>query len=188
MKSNDIEQLTNCKWVNLYKVEKEFGSYYFCSRNTKDNLEILNKNKQADAVRILPYVKKNNKIYLVLEKEYRTPLDKYIYGTPAGLIDKGETPIESAKRELYEEIGANVVSIEQLSNKLYSSAGLTDESVIVFFAQVELTGTQHLEKSEDIKYELVDLDNVQEFLKDKDFCAGSFLLIQYFYYKQKMIK
>ena len=106
-------------------------------------MEILNKNKQADAVRILPYVKKDNKIYLVLEKEYRTPLDKYIYGTPAGLIDKGETPIESAKRELYEEIGANVVSIEQLSNKLYSSAGLTDESVIVFFAQVELTGTQH---------------------------------------------
>lgn len=187
MKAKEVEQLTNNRWLKLYKVEKDFGSYYFCSRNQKDNIEILNKNKQADAVRILPYVKKDNKIFLVLEKEYRTPIDKYIYGTPAGLIDKGETPIESARRELYEEIGANVISIEQLSNKLYSSAGMSDESIIVFFAQVELTCVQHLEKSEDITYELVDLDNVQDFLRGKDFCAGSFLLIEYFYYRQKLL-
>jgi ADP-ribose pyrophosphatase len=42
---------------------------------------------------------------LLLQKQYRAPLDKITIEVPAGLIDEGETPEECAVRELREETG-----------------------------------------------------------------------------------
>lgn len=42
---------------------------------------------------------------IVLQKQYRAPLDKIVIEVPAGLIDAGETAEEAAVRELKEETG-----------------------------------------------------------------------------------
>src|SRR5690606_19062491 len=42
---------------------------------------------------------------LVLQKQFRPPVDKWCIEIPAGLIDEGETPEECAVRELREETG-----------------------------------------------------------------------------------
>lgn len=42
---------------------------------------------------------------LLLQKQYRPPVDKVVIEVPAGLIDEGETPEECAVRELKEETG-----------------------------------------------------------------------------------
>lgn len=42
---------------------------------------------------------------IVLQKQYRPPLGKRVIEFPAGLVDKGETPEETAVRELREETG-----------------------------------------------------------------------------------
>lgn len=42
---------------------------------------------------------------LLLQKQYRPPIDKVVIEVPAGLIDAGETPEECAVRELKEETG-----------------------------------------------------------------------------------
>lgn len=42
---------------------------------------------------------------LLLQKQFRPPLDKVAIEMPAGLIDKDETPEECAVRELKEETG-----------------------------------------------------------------------------------
>ena len=39
---------------------------------------------------------------ILLEKQYRTPIDRWIYEIPAGKIDKGETPEQCIVRELEE--------------------------------------------------------------------------------------
>lgn len=42
---------------------------------------------------------------IVLQKQYRPPIDKITIEVPAGLIDEGETVEEAAVRELREETG-----------------------------------------------------------------------------------
>jgi ADP-ribose pyrophosphatase len=49
---------------------------------------------------------------IVLQKQYRPPLDKIVIELPAGLIDAGETAEQAAIRELKEETGYVAEAIE----------------------------------------------------------------------------
>ena len=49
---------------------------------------------------------------ILVNQEYRMAMARWIYNFPAGLIDPGETPEESAKRELWEETGLTLVRID----------------------------------------------------------------------------
>jgi len=42
----------------------------------------------------------------LLIRQYRHPTGKFLLEVPAGKVDPGETPLEAAKRELLEEVGA----------------------------------------------------------------------------------
>ena len=52
---------------------------------------------------------------LVLERQFRYPIDDYVYELPAGLIEKGESLTEAAKREAFEE------TVEQIKEQ-YAAA------------------------------------------------------------------
>ena len=103
-----IEQLTNNKFVNLFHVQgvnkKGHDSNYFvASRNTdKSGLMITTHENVADGVQIYAlYGEKKDKVVLV--RQYRYPIDGYIYEFPAGLCEKGENYREAAIREVHEE-------------------------------------------------------------------------------------
>ena len=185
----DLKQLTNTKYLNFFDAEylgdeKNSYHYYFASRRKVEDLSVNNTSKiYADAVRILPYYKKDNQIYVVLIKEFRHPLNRYIYSTPAGCIDEGEEPIKSAIRELKEETGATVKSIVQVSPPAYSSAGLTDETIVVFEAEVELGGMQELGETEEIFVESVLLKDIPSFIQSHEFGYQSQMHLLMFYYK-----
>lgn len=56
---------------------------------------------------------------LLLQKQYRPPIDKVVIEVPAGLIDAGETVEECAVRELREETGYLGVA-EQTSTLMFN--------------------------------------------------------------------
>ena len=165
----NIEKLTNNKFLNLYKITYMLKSgktfdYFVSSRRSLENLEI--KKEKTDAVRAVPFIKKDGKIYVVIIKEFRHSLNKFIYGTPAGLVDGNESSRFAITRELKEEIGASVLSLKKVQDSAYSSAGLTDETIECFYAEVALTNSQKLEETENITYELVELNKLPEFVKN----------------------
>ena len=100
-----INKVTDLKYLNLYQAiydvdGKEFV-YNFASRRNNGEL-VCQGLEKVDAVRILPYIVKGGVIYVVLIKEFRYPLNQYIYSTPAGLVDDNEDTVASAKREIEE--------------------------------------------------------------------------------------
>lgn len=187
-----IEKLTNNKWLNLFvaKYVTESGgnyNYFFASRRSLEDLS-ARKREKVDAVRILPYLKENGKTYVVLIKEFRHAINDYIYSTPAGLIDEGENSTQAAVRELGEEIGASVVKIQRVLNPGYSSAGLTDECIECFEAEVKLDKKQKLDASEDISYFKIEVEKLPEFIKKNKFGLQSALMLRCFYFENELFK
>jgi ADP-ribose pyrophosphatase len=120
------------KYLFHYLVDGKDYNYEVVSRNNiknKDNLPTL-----TNAVTIIPFTKDGE---LIITKEFRYAVNDYVWEFPAGLIDESETPIESAKRELKEETGLDVISIYQELPGAYSSVGMTDEKVAVIICEVD---------------------------------------------------
>jgi len=90
----------------------------------------------ADAVVIVPYHRERNR--LVVIREFRVALGDFQYGFPAGLVDPGESVQQTAERELSEETGLTVTRHLRQSPAVFTSSGLTDESVAM--AYVECSG------------------------------------------------
>ena len=89
------------------------------------------------AVAVLAF---NEKEELLLMKQYRRPVGKYLMELPAGLLDvPGESLLDCAKRELAEEAGLDAASWEELIS-FHTTPGGNTEVITVFVAK-ELSKT-----------------------------------------------
>lgn len=68
---------------------------------------------------------------VVLVRQYRYPVDRWLWELPAGSVEAGETPDTAAARECAEEIGRRAGRIERLGAG-YPSPGFCDELMIFF--------------------------------------------------------
>ena len=108
-----------------------------------------------------------NPFLLVINKEFRHPIQDYEWSFPAGLIDKGESPIDAAARELKEETGYDVVSIYRVSPPVISSAGLSDESTsMVYVLCTGRDGEQKTEETEEIETKRYTIEELKDLMKD----------------------
>ena len=83
-----------------------------------------------------------------LVSQYRHPTRKYVLELPAGKLDPGERPEETAARELEEELGFVAGRLEQLS-EFYTTPGFCAERLWVFLA-TELRETEHRHEEDEI--------------------------------------
>ena len=103
-----------------------------------------------------------------------------------GSLEWGETIDAAASRELKEETGYDVFKVLAVSPPIYSSAGMTDESVILVF--VACTGNPTntgAEAHEDIEILTLDCEQLARLLRRKKlkFGAKSWPLMMAFAYK-----
>lgn len=70
---------------------------------------------------------------IILIRQYRYPINAWLWELPAGSVDEGETPEQAAARECHEEIGKLPATIIRLS-ALYPTPGYCDEEMIFFRA------------------------------------------------------
>ena len=146
----------------------------FVHNGVELNWEYVTRTNAPGAVLIVPYHKEKNS--LVMIKEFRIPIHGYEYGFPAGLIDhENESIIEVAKRELFEETGLTLEKVYRSSvSPVYSSSGLTDESITIIYAEVSGDiSKKHLQDHEDITQMYVSKHKLQTLLKDKTIKFGA---------------
>ncbi|MEK7104332.1 MAG: NUDIX hydrolase [Patescibacteria group bacterium] len=125
--------------------------------------EVVERVKLHKRIVIVFALTKNKEV--VLEKNYRVPLENYVIELPAGLTDKeGETEQEAAKRELFEETGYVAKEVVEVFTSV-GSPGLTNSEYVYFFApNVEFVGKQTAEDEEEIEVFTVPLDKLVDFV------------------------
>ena len=72
----------------------------------------------------------------LLCREFRFAVNDYVWEFPTGVIDGDESPEEAAQRELMEETGLELVSMDRVLPPACYSVGITDELIVPVFVTV----------------------------------------------------
>lgn len=188
-KYRDVQKLTDNPFLNLYHIDavdtegKDFN-YYFASRNKENNIKMKTHDVRPEGI-VIYGVTTENEPKLVLIKQYRYPLDAYIYELPAGLVDGDETPAQAAVREMKEETGLSLEvyegGAELYRRPFYMGPGFTDEMSCAVFGTV--AGTPKLdskESTEDIQVILADRAEVRRILTEEQVSLRGAYLMTHF--------
>ncbi|WP_055669328.1 NUDIX hydrolase [Desnuesiella massiliensis] len=177
MKIKNITTLADTKYLKLYNAEYtnkngEIRNWSIASR--KDVITFKNKvfngeEDTIDAVVIIATHIEENK--LVIIKQFRVPLNDYVYELPAGLIDSGEDFKSTVSRELREETGLHLIDIDydKTKTKTYISTGMTDESVALVYCRcLGEVSKDYLEPDEDIEVMLLSKEEARELIQSDE--------------------
>ena len=171
-----IHKITDYKFVNLYNLEtvrpdQTTGTYQVASRaKTINELKLVTKENKPDGVIIYSlYGEKKDKVVLI--RQYRYPLDGYIYEFPAGLVEQEEEFLEGAIREMKEETGLTLTPLPVdscFSKPFFTTIGMTDESCATVYGYASGTPCRdYQESSEDIEIVLADKEEVRRILREE---------------------
>lgn len=86
--------------------------------------------EHVPAVAIVALDDKGN---IIMVRQFRKPVEEVLLEIPAGLMDSGEEPLISAKRELREETGLTASHWEKILS-YYSTPGFTNECLHLYLA------------------------------------------------------
>ena len=142
---------------------------------------------------LLPYdpIKKD----IILIKQFRAGVlsryDKdYLYEIVAGIIDEGENPEKTAKRECFEETGCEVKNIHPI-HSYFPAPGSSESYYHLYLGEIQAFDGERIrgleKENEDILVKSFKVDEVRQMLKEKKIINGLTLVaLQWFfleYYK-----
>lgn len=96
---------------------------------------------------------------IILVKQYRKAIEKFLLEIPAGKLELNEEPRETALRELKEETGYEANKLEYLLD-FYTSPGFTNEKIYLFLATELVEGIAEPDAGEFIEYEKFKIDDL----------------------------
>lgn len=85
---------------------------------------------------------------LLLERQYRFALKKYLYEFPAGVVDHSENPTETVRRELEEETGYRPKKVARLFRGYWSPSGMAYRAHFYYAGGLEAVGKKHFDDTE----------------------------------------
>jgi 8-oxo-dGTP pyrophosphatase MutT (NUDIX family) len=106
----------------------------------------------------------------LLVRQYRGPIDAQLLEIPAGLCDvDGEDPLETAARELEEEVGRKAAQLELIA-RIHPAAGFTDQFTRLYLATglTDVGDSRQGVEEEHMTSEWVALDDVPRMIADGD--------------------
>lgn len=172
MKLKGVKKVASGKYLNFYNLfyENRMGhakTYEIISRNGNLTPETVAPDRKPQAVLLIVFDR--NRENVLINKEFRMAVNSYIYNMPAGLIEKGESVEEAAKRELKEETGLDLIEVLDVLPATYSSVGISNEMTrsVICVADGVLGGEP--EEDEEIEAFWVSKEMASEMLSDMNF-------------------
>ncbi len=113
------------------------------------------------AVAIVPIDADDNAL---LVRQYRHAVGERLLEIPAGVIERGESPDDTAQRELQEEIGFASLDLRALGG-VYSAPGFCDEFLYLYIARDLTPSRLPGDEDEDISVERIPMSRVDRLIR-----------------------
>ena len=173
---NRITQKTDNSHLNFFELDVENrkgnpSKYYVASRRTSpQEMEMTTGRQHVDGVIIFSlYGEKRDRVVMI--RQYRYPINGYIYEFPAGLVEPGEDYHTSAIREMKEETGLTLHPLHvdpAFERPYYTTIGMTDECCGTVYGYADgAVSDSLLEDSEQIEVVLADREEVKRILREE---------------------
>lgn len=118
----------------------------------------------------------------VMERQYRHAVGMTCYELPCGVMEKGETPLQAAQRELMEETGYGNGEWQELMTITPNPSSMSNFTHCFVATGVEKTGSQHLDATEELEVHLLTREEVLELLRGNQLIQSLMIspLLKYF--------
>lgn len=103
---------------------------------------------------------------VILVRQYKHGAARVLLELPAGAIDPGEQPVQTARRELAEETGYEADSMELLRSFVTDPTNANTVAHLFIARNARKVRDQNLDVTEDIRVELVTVDQLRGLVRD----------------------
>ena len=118
------------------------------------------------AVMVVPMLRDaNGELGLVMERQFRYPLNRVMIEFPAGKLDVGEASLHCAQRELKEETGYSATRWAR-AGTLHPVISYSTEFIDIWFAQGLFPGAQQLDAGEFLDVFIATPDQLMHWCRD----------------------
>lgn len=114
------------------------------------------------AVAVIPFI---NKTDIILVKQFRYPVNKITYEIPAGKLDKKESPLKCASRELKEETGYGAKTIKKILS-FWPTPAFSNEILHIYAAMDLSLGNKCPDEDEFVENVFISYKQALEMIKN----------------------
>jgi ADP-ribose pyrophosphatase len=130
---------------------------------TKTTREVV---EHSDCIAVVALDEQGN---ILMVRQFRHAVDRFLLEIPAGGIDPGEEPIDSVRRELQEEIGYFPRKIDKLGG-FYATPGYGTEYLHCFVTTDLMPARLVAEDTDDIELVRVSPDEIPRLIASGEIC------------------
>jgi ADP-ribose pyrophosphatase len=117
--------------------------------------------EHSAAVVIIPIDEDDN---VLLVRQYRYPTEQFILEAPAGGVEEGESPDDSAQRELQEEVGYASKNMRAMGG-FWSAPGFSTEFLYAYLAKDLVASKLSADDDESIEIIRTPLGNIDRLIR-----------------------
>ena len=172
-KVKDGKYLKNYELTYINKAGRE-KKYEIVSRSEIPGPEALG--QHVSGVSIVAY----HEDKMLLLREFRMGVNKFVYNLCAGMINEGESIEECIQRELYEETGLSVQKIRCILPPSYAAVAFSDVKTQIAFVDVEGSFEDHTSENEQITANFYTKEEVRELLETEEFSSRAQIAAYFF--------